>query len=419
MKLELKKGRDVLKAEISDDMVINVLLGRDVPGLDHGNIKESISEGIKKSCPRGIQNKKVVIIVPDNTRLWARGDLFVPVIAKALLNLGVPENSIKIIIALGTHSPLDQDQFLSLAGEFCVKNMEILNSAGKESKRLVYIGRTGRGTELFITKEAYDADHVIVFGGVLHHLIAGFGGGRKYILPGIAGYDSIQQNHSLAFLKDGFSHPMVRPGQLKGNPVNEDMEDAAEMFFKGKTSACAAVAVNGKGDIFHAETGPMDKTFKNSCTRLNLACTEKIKEKGDFALISAGGHRTDGQLYQASKALFNGVNAVKEKGRILFAASAEQGVGNLSFEKALIQYKNNPEQLGKSLLKKFDMPSYVAFRLIDILKNFDVSLVSDLSENKVENLGFTYVDNIEKYINSLKGKGYIIPFAENILPVSD
>ena len=417
MEVKLKTGRGSIKASISDDMIIDVLKGRDIPGLDHEFIQNEISKGIKKFIPPDIQKKKIVIIVPDNTRLWARGDIFVPVIVKTLLSLGVSEKSIKIIIALGTHCDLEHDKFSSLVGKFCIGKIEILNSANKNSDRLSYLGRTNKKTELYITKEACDADYIIIFGGILHHLIAGFGGGRKYILPGIAGYDSIQQNHSLAFLQDGSPNPMVKPGQILKNPVNEDIKDAADIFFKGKTASYVAVAANGTGDIFHVGIGSVNETFKYGCKKLNHACTEKISQKGDFVLISAGGHRKDGQLYQATKALFNASNAVIENGKILFVAEANEGVGNTAFERILIKYKNNPEKIGKELIKSFDMPSYVAFRLIDLLKRFDVTLISNFSQLKTKKLGFKYIDNIERYIRSLKGKGYIIPFAGNILPV--
>jgi nickel-dependent lactate racemase len=420
MRVKLKKGSEAINFSIPDNMIIDTLTGKDIPALSHEQIKNEIAEGIKESAPLNISNKKIVIIVPDNTRLWARGDIFVPVIVKTLLDLGVDKNSIRIIIALGTHAEFDRDEFASLVGEFCVSRIEILNSANKNSDRLVYLGKTKHNTDLFLTREACEADHIIIFGGVLHHLIAGFGGGRKYIFPGIAGYDSIQQNHSLAILKNGSPHPFVKQAQLINNPVNEDIEDAAIKFLKDKTCSCVAVAANGAGDIFYAGVGQLNETFNKGCDKLNSACCEKISQKGDFALISAGGHRTDAQLYQATKALFNAVNAVKEKGKILFVAGAEEGVGNKTFGKVLKEYKNSPEKIGAKLVKQFDMPSYVAFRVIDVLNRFDVTLISNLSKQETLKLGFKYSDDVDRYINkSLKGKGYIIPFAENILPVVD
>jgi nickel-dependent lactate racemase len=157
----------------------------------------------------------------------------------------------------------------------------------------------------------------------------------------------------------------------------------------------------------------------NGCKKLDQACCIKVPQKGDFALISAGGHRADGQLYQSTKAIFNAVNIVKKGGDILFVAGCSQGVGNEIFSSVLTSFKDNSEKLGKELVVNFNMPSYVAFRVMDILKRFNVTLVSDLSESRTRGLGFNFTQTIDNYIQNLKGKGYIIPFAENILPVLD
>ncbi|MCG8642033.1 MAG: nickel-dependent lactate racemase [Desulfobacterales bacterium] len=417
MKISLEKGHSSVQLSVPDVKIMGRLLGKDIPALGIESARKIISDGIRASAPDDPARKKVAIIIPDNTRLWARGDLFVPVIVDTLIDLGVPSDAVTIIIALGTHADLDETVFPRLAGEQCTGRIRILNSANRNADRLVHLGRTRFGTDVRITREACEADHIIIFGGVLHHLIAGFGGGRKYILPGIAGYDAIQQNHSLAFLTDGRPHPMVAQGRLAGNPVHEDMCEAADLFFKGKTSIYAAVAANGEGEIFYAGTGPVEETFQTACDCLDHACTAPIEKKGDFALISAGGHRTDTQLYQATKALFNAVNAVKEGGRLLFVAQAEEGVGNPEFESVLKQYANRTETIGSRLLKRFSMPAYVAFRVLDLLNRFDITLVSDLSKQETTALGFGYVENPDDYVERLEGRGYIIPFAENILPV--
>ena len=417
MKIKLERGTTSLNIAIPDDKVFDIIMGKNIPGIGHDKIKQIISKGIKNHTPDGITHKKIAIIIPDNTRLWARGDVFVPQILKTLFDLGVSNDHIKIIIALGTHDDMDKDQFSQLAGTFCSQRVEILNSANKNQNRLVRIGETYKKTQLNITKEAVEADHIIIFGGILHHMAAGFGGGRKYILPGIAGYDSIQQNHSLAMKKDGSAHPMVRQAKLWGNPINEDINEAADLFLKNKTCTYVAIAANGTGDIFHVDVGPLHKTFMNGCKKLDQACCIHVSQKGDFALISAGGHRTDGQLYQSTKALFNAINIVKEGGQILFVAGCSQGVGNETFSSVLKNFKDDPRKIGKELVKNFNMPSYVAFRVIDILKRFNITLVSDLGKVRTKSLGFQYSDQIETYVQDLKGKGYIIPFAENILPL--
>lgn len=419
MKIELKKGETALKIAIPDDKVLSIIMGKDAPAIDHEKIKQIISKGIQTHTPKDIHRKKIAIIIPDDTRLWARGDLFVPQIVKPLFDMGVSKENIKIIIALGTHDDMDKEQFSRLAGTFCTQRVDILNSANKNYDRLVYIGETFRNTQVHITREAVEADHIIIFGGILHHMAAGFGGGRKYIFPGIAGYDSIQQNHSLAMGKDGSPHPLVRQATLLGNPVNEDITEAADLFLKNKTCTYVAIAANGMGDIFYCDAGPLHNTFMNGCKKLDQACCVQVSQKGDFALISTGGHRTDGQLYQSTKALFNAVNIVKKGGDILFVAGCSQGVGNETFSSVLKTFKNDPQKIGKQLTKNFNMPSYVAFRVIDVLNRFNVTLISDFSKPQAEELGFNYTNNVDGYIKNLKGKGYIIPFAENILPVMD
>ncbi|WP_022663813.1 nickel-dependent lactate racemase [Desulfospira joergensenii] len=418
MDIKLKKDHGQVRVTLPDHRIIEVIRGRDVKPLGHDSIRSIIRKGIRSGSPPDIRTRKTAVIIPDDTRLWARGDLFVPCIVESLADLGVCLDQIKIIIALGTHGEISPDRFTELAGEFCRKNVEILNSANRDKDRLVHIGKTASGTELTVTKEAWEAHHIIIFGGILHHLIAGFGGGRKYILPGIAGYDAVQQNHSLALTREGLSRPGVAQAVLQGNPVNRDMEEGAALFLKDKTSCYAAVAANGEGQIFHAAVGDIHDTFREGCARLNHACCALIPGKGDFALISAGGFRTDTQLYQATKALFNAVNAVKPGGRILFVAGCAEGTGNPVFARALKEFRASPKSLGKKLASRFDMPAYVAFRVMEILGQYKVTLVSDLDEAQTRELGFGFTRNIDGYIQDLTGRGYIIPYGENILPVS-
>ncbi|THB72438.1 MAG: nickel-dependent lactate racemase [Desulfobacteraceae bacterium] len=417
MKIQLKKGQGCLDLEIPDEKISGVITGKDVAPIPHEKVDQVIRHGVIQGLPDAPESKQIVVIIPDDTRLWARGDRFVPCIIQALMDQGIPKAKIKLIIALGTHQDMPAELFSSLAGDFSARHVQILNSANTDDRRLVHVGNTGLGTRVEITREAVDADHIIIFGGVLHHMAAGFGGGRKYILPGIAGYDSIQQNHALAMQPDGSAHPMVRQAQLDGNPLHEDMMQAADLFLKGKTCTYVAVAANGEGEIFYADTGDLHTTFQNGCDILNQTCCVKVPEKGDFALISAGGQKTDGQLYQSTKALFNAANIVREGGEILFVAGCAQGVGNPVFASALEIFRNDIETLGKRLTTDFSMPAYVAFRVIDLMQRFKITLASDLPQDVAHRTGFTILKDPVQYISELNGRGYVIPFAENILPI--
>lgn len=416
MKISLEKGRSEINFPFPEDRIISTLTGREIPALDHGAVCRIIDQGIDATAPQDLGSRKIAVIIPDDTRLWARGDLYVPRIISALERCGADPERICIIIALGTHAPIPEDRFAALCGEGTSDKVAVLNSAGLDPDRLVAIGTTPAGTPMTVTKEAWEADHIIIFGGVLHHMLAGFGGGRKYILPGIAGEEAIQQNHSLAMDSSGSALTTVCQAELDNNPVSRDMAEGARIFLKDKTCCYVAVAANGQGEIFHAAAGPLEATFARGCTALDQACCSDVTDLGDFALFSAGGHRTDGQLYQSTKALFNAVSAVKEGGSLLFVAGCGEGVGNGEFQEALIRYNADPQALGRKLARDFRMPAYVAFRAMDLLARYRVFLVSDLGEDLTRRLGFGYIGDVSEVETRFQGRGYVIPYAENILP---
>ncbi len=417
IEFKLKIGRDIETISLPDDKILDILTGPEIPALDRDEIKAQIVEAVRNSLPENIEIKKIVIIVADHTRLWTKGDLYVPVIVNTLIEEGAIAENIRVIIALGTHGDTPVEKMQELVGEETLKRLGVLNSANKNTDRLTYIGKTAYGTSLYLTSEACEADHVIIYGGVLHHIIAGFGGGRKYIFPGIAGYDSIQQNHSLTIRADGSLHPKVCQAILEGNPVHEDMNEGAEMFLRDRTSLLINVAENGEGKIFYVAKGDWKKAFAEGCEQVNRAGRIILSRKADFVIFSAGGYEKDGQLYQSTKALFNSYGAVREGGQILMFAEAREGIGNVEFGEVLKTYKGNMNVLGKKLVEKYSMPSYIAYRIIDILSRYNVTLVSNLSREETKALGFNYTDSIEEYVRNFKGKGYIIPSAENILPL--
>ena len=416
MKVNLRLGERQLKLDIADERLLGVIEGRETPSLDLDGIQKIVADGLREAVPADISRRRIGILVPDRTRLWVRGDLIIPMVTETLLGLGVPAEAIRIIIALGTHRAVDPAEFPSLVGRAWPET-EVINSANRDRGRLVSVGTTSRGTRVEITAEVCACDHLIIFSGVLHHLIAGFGGGRKYILPGVAGYESIQSNHRLALLPDGQPHPLVRPGQLAGNPVHEDMEDCRLLFMQERTATLIAVARNARGELFHIGVGPLDEAFAEACRHVDRACRCPVKDAADFALISAGGRRIDGQLYQATKALFNAAEAVRPGGSILFVAEASEGVGNTEFERMLRAHHHEPEALGEQLSESFSMPTYVACRVASILRCYRVILVSSLSRADTESLGFQFPESIDRCVADLEGRGYVIPFSENVLPV--
>lgn len=360
---------------------LELLEGGDPEPLSDDEARSRCEEALSGLEP----GEKTVILIPDGTRSWSRSDLFVPIIVNSL------KGDLKIIVATGMHRGATAQELPGLVGDVFGK-VRVENHDSRDEKNLSYIGETSHGTPLFFNRECLTADRLIIFSGVTHHLIAGFGGGRKMILPGISGFDTIQKNHYLALSNHDLS--------LCGNPVNEDMVEGALSFLVGKTSMAINVGVNSRGAIYCITAGDWYESWSECCREVKRAEEIQIDEKADYALVSAGGWGRDGQLYQSVKALFNTAECVKRGGSIVFAAQCMEGVGPGEFEESLLHGKMG---------EKFSMPSYVALRLRRILGEYRIILISDLPKEATESMGFEYAKDLRSAILGLSGRGYIIP----------
>jgi len=151
MKIDLEKGPTHVTVDLPDKKLLSVIHGKEVSPLSMDQAAAVMQKGItdrralphrkrqssSRMIPPGIATQKTAIIIPDDTRLWARGDLFVPAIIQALTDLGVPDEKITVIIALGTHAPIPENQFALLAGQASVSRVRICNSAGLDPSRLI------------------------------------------------------------------------------------------------------------------------------------------------------------------------------------------------------------------------------------------------------------------------------------------
>ena len=168
--------------------------------------------------------EKVVLLVSDITRAWARFDLFLPILVARLNQIGVPDADISIIIATGKHRLNSAAEKEEIIGSELFHRIKVYDH-NPATEACVYLGTTKRGTPVWINKQAAAADKVILTGGLSPHIYAGFGGGRKSVLPGIAGAESINHNHNLALTDEigGGVNPDTSIMRHFGNRLSEDM----------------------------------------------------------------------------------------------------------------------------------------------------------------------------------------------------
>jgi nickel-dependent lactate racemase len=415
-------GEKVLHFDFPSSWEKKTLLPHPSPSTDHPN--EAIAHALQKpiqSPPlheRVRPGQKVAILVSDITRLWVRTDLFLPSILQVLNRSGVKNEDILLIVATGSHRDNSQEEIRRIVGEEVSQKIRVINHHGREAEELTYLGRTPLGTEVRLNRFAVESDLTIVTGGIIFHTLSGFSGGRKGILPGISGYDTIQQNHRLSLKEGGGILETVKKGEMEKNPVSQDMLAAARMI---PNTFLFNVVMNEEGKIVQAVSGDLEKAHLEGCQVVKNISSVFIKEKGEITLASPGGFPWDISLYQSIKTLANASFATREGGTIILVTECRDGVGPPDW----VQWFEwgRAEMIERELRKGFTIPGFVALKTVFITNRFRVILVSRLDPESVRKVGMIPASSIDEALLLAREKmehrtnTIFMPYGSFVLPV--
>lgn len=279
----------------------------------HGNHVKAVSDeaaAVRKALRQPIDSlpladvvapgDTVAIIVSDITRPVHTAQML-PVIVNELNLAGIPDEQIKVVTAQGTHRAHTPEEDELVCGKEMVRRLTIINHDCRDKENLLKVGTTTHGNEVWLNAEAVRADKVIVTGAVSFHPMAGFGGGRKAVLPGIAGYETIMRNHALALTEDfgGGCNERCETSLLEDNPLHDDMKQAAALL-----NPCFLVntVFSADGELAEVVGGHWYTAWKKGCDDLLSFASVPIAERADITLASAGGYPKDMNLYQSMKA---------------------------------------------------------------------------------------------------------------------
>ena len=255
---------------------------------------------------------RIAIIVSDITRAWQRNDITLPVLLDYLNEAGVADGNVTIVIGVGAHRSNTESEFVELCSAEVCHRVRVVNHDAWDSD-MTYLGKTSRGTEVAVNPIVAKADRLILTGGVIYHYMAGFGGGRKSILPGAASLRTIQQNHLLALTDKigGGSNSQCASGIIDGNPLHEDMMEVAAFL---KPDFLINVVPNLDGELAGIFTGNWVSAWMRACRMVEKVYGVTIKEKADIVIATAGGYPKDINLYQSQKTIDNASYAMKPGG---------------------------------------------------------------------------------------------------------
>ncbi|TCO74586.1 lactate racemase domain-containing protein [Marinisporobacter balticus] len=423
-RVNMKYGNTTIDVSIRMDNLLGVIESNKT--CSHKTEEEVVIDALKNpigSNPLGEivqKGEKICIVISDITRAWQKMNFYLAFIVDELNEAGIEDRDIIFLCATGSHRKQTKEEHRILLGEKLAQRFEVIDHNALDQEQLVFLGKTSFGTPVRLNKLAVEADHVLLTGAIVFHDLAGFGGGRKSILPGIACYESIMANHALALNEKvgGGSNPSVRCGNVKTNPIHLDMIEATNFL---KPSFLFNVIIDGDGHIIKAVAGGYIKAHEMGQKMVEQMDGVSIKEKADLVIASAGGYPKDINLYQATKTLSNAKEAVKNGGNIIILSECIEGVGNEDVRQIIEDYENNVER-ECAVREEFSVAKYIGYDMAQTAKRFQIIFVSDLDPDLMKKIHIQVVKTVEEALTRVykeKGenlKAYFIPYGANTLP---
>lgn len=333
--------------------------------------------------------KSAVILIACRTRRTG-SPVYVPAIVERLLRAGIPREEITVVTATGSHDNFRPQDAELLLGPELAKWIRLEGHDCHSPDKLRYVGTTSRGTEVRLSARYLEADLKIATGRVTCHYFAGFSGGRKAVLPGVSALTTIRQNHSFAVLRDGEIrvNPMTANGVLAGNPIHEDMVEAASLAPPDFT---LNTVLNADHQIVAAFGGDMVAAHERAAELVRQSDFIEVREPYDWLIVSSGGAPYDVNGIQAIKAPINNYKAVREGGVFILLAECPEGIAEWLLQATEL---HDPAELRQRIRDGRLILGHNALWLEEIRQRSTVIMVTSLSPQTVARLGFEYAPSL-------------------------
>ncbi len=380
MQLEFGYDTGVQCTEVPEKNLLKILQPNEIPLPEKDEetlVREAFAAPIGAPLLRSIvqPGEKIVIVSSDISRPMPTWKVM-PAVLDELYAGGVRPEDITLIFARGVHRAHTDEERRHLAGDRAYEEIRCVDS---DREDFAMVGTTSRGTPVEIMRAVVEADRRICLGNIEFHYFAGFSGGAKAIMPGVSTRNSIRFNHS------HMVEPGSHAGKLAGNPVREDIEEAAAMV---GVDYIVNVVLDAHKHIIHAVAGDVTKAHRAGCAFLEQFYLTPIPARADIVLVSQGGAPKDANLYQLQKALDNAKHAVKPGGVIILIGCAKEGFGEEVFEE-WFRAARKPQDLIDRLRENFVLGGHKAAAIAMVEQMADIYLVSDWAEDAVKQIFMT------------------------------
>lgn len=398
MKTELLYGKHGISLELPDNAFL--IEPTNLPKLE--NEKEAIRQALRNPIGSGSLKESVKstdtvsIIISDITRPTPN-HILVPLLIEELNH--VPLENFVIINGTGTHRDQTREEFVQMLGDWVVDNIRIINNQCHDKDTLVNLGRSKFGCDVYLNKEYVESDFRIVTGFIEPHFFAGFSGGPKGIMPGIAGIETILTFHNARMIGD----PLSTWGNMENNPVQDMTREINSLC---KPDFMLNVTLNREKEITNVFAGELYESHDLGCAFAKEHAMFRCDERFDVVITSNSGYPLDQNLYQAVKGMSAAHKIVKEGGSIIVASECSDGLPDHGNYAKIFDMAESPQKL----LDMINDPEFKMFDQWQVQKQAviqvwaDVYVYSKLSDQQVKNAMLKPTNNIEQTIEDLKKK---------------
>ncbi len=320
MKVKLAYGKTGLDINLPDDARVTIIEPKYAPGLPDqtGAVRDALRRPIGSLPLRAVVNPsdKVGIVFSDITRPTPN-HIILPVLLDELDH--VPDEQIVLFNSTGTHRPNTEAELRGMLGDDIVDRYRIVQNDANDRGSHVLVGRTASGNDVWIHREFVQCDVRIPTGFIEPHFFAGFSGGGKAIMPGLALLETVMRNHSAA----NIDSPLARWGITQGNPLWEEVREAAAMV---EPTFLLNVTLNRDQQITGVFAGDFEEAHAQGCASVKKKAMIPVPEPFDIVITSNSGYPLDLNLYQSVKGMSAASQVVKEGGSIIIVADCWDGI---------------------------------------------------------------------------------------------
>ena len=377
--VQLAYGRGFLEVELPPDRT-DTIEPVSVAGLkdEKGSFLNSLDHPVESRPLRDYlrPDARVCIVFTDITRATPN-ERIIPWLLEYLQE-SVPSENITLINGTGTHRPNTDAELRQLLTDDVVERYRVLNHHADDPSELVQVGTTRAGGPALINRRVVEADVRISTGFIEPHFFAGFSGGPKGIMPGVAGLRTVLQNHSGVNL----SNPQASFGVLEGNPIWEEMRDLALLVGE---SFLVNVTLNEHRDITGVFSGHLIRAHKEGCDFVRQTAMQKVTAPYEVVVTTNSGYPLDQNLYQAVKGMSAAARIVRKGGTIIIASECSDGVPNGSPYEKLLKHTDSFDALFRYITDptREEPEQWQVIVQMVIQRRADVLVYSGLPDEKI------------------------------------